>query len=474
MGYEIRANYHQMYLMPPAMEDWIPINHPARFIRDFVGALDLRALGFRVPEAVNGRPPYAVDMLLGVWLYGYMNRIRQSRRLEKACWDSVSLIWLTGMNYPDHNTLWRFWVINKEVLKRVFKQSVRVAFKAGLVGLVLHALDGTKIAADVSRRGLWRREDLEERLRQLDVAVDEIMEETESAAGVEDGAGDYCLPPELHDIEARRQRIKQALSELDRVDRDYLHPVDSDARMMKTGDGFGLAYNAQVVVDGDSGLIVAEEVVNEEADNEQLVSMAEKVRDNLGVVAEETVADAGYYAPGELARAEKENIGVVVNLPERREKRWNKGEFQKSNFEYDSEKDVYICPLGGALTYQATRRKSHSKYFIRIYRCHHGRDCPRRDECSHDKQGRKIERGEHDWAVERQRQKQKDSTKRELLKKRKVIAEPVFGQIKEQAGVRRFSLRGLENVKAQWAMVCTSFNLRKLYRYWTAGKLRFA
>jgi len=166
-----------------------------------------------------------------------------------------------------------------------------------------------------------------------------------------------------------------------------------------------------------------------------------------------------------------EGLAVVVPMPEATDKRWDKGEFQKSNFEYDEKRDVYICPLKEELTYERTRRKSHGKYLIRVYRCRHGSECPKRRQCSHDKRGRKVERAEHEWAVERQRVKQREPTKREILKKRKTIVEPVFAQIKEHGAFRRFSLRGLENVKTQWTLICTAFNMRKLYRHWTAGAL---
>ena len=132
----IRADYSRTYLLPPSIEDWVSADHPARFIRDFVDVLDLEELGFRMPEALDGRPPYASDLLLGVWLYGYMNKIRSSRKLEAACREHMSCIWLTGANYPDHNTLWRFWAANRKALREVFRQAVSVACKADLVSCV--------------------------------------------------------------------------------------------------------------------------------------------------------------------------------------------------------------------------------------------------------------------------------------------------------------------------------------------------
>ncbi len=472
MGREIKADYSKIYLLPPSLEDWVPQDHPARFIRDFVETLDMKSLGFKMPEGLDGRPAYSAEMMLKIWLYGYMNRIRSSRKLEGSCLESMSLIWLSGSHYPDHNTLWRFWSANRGALRGVFRQVLYVALKADLVGLVLHAVDGTKIGADVSMGKVRRRGELERMLGALEGSIDEVMGQTEVLECSE--SGEMRLPVEIQDSQRRREKIKEALAELDRVDRDYLHPHDSEARLMRSGDNLSLAYNAQVAVDGGSGLIVAEGVVNEESDNGQLVPMMAEVASNLGAVAEETVADAGYYSPGQLADAEDKDFSALVPLPEWVDRRWSKGEFQKSNFVYDPARDVYVCPLGHDLTYEKTARKSHGRYNIRLYRCRHYKECSRRSECSRQRRGRRIERGEYEAAVERQREKQKDPFKRELLRKRKSIVEHIFAQIKAHQGLRRFSLRGLENVRTQWSMICTVLNLCKLYKYWASGTILLA
>jgi transposase len=216
MSYEKRADYSVGLLFPPALEDWIPANHPARFIREFVDALDLEELGFRKREAEEGRPTYAADLLLKVWLYGYFGDIRSVRKLERGCRDSVALIWLTGMHEPDHNTLWRFWRDNKMAIRKLFVQAVRVAAKANIVGALLQALDGTKIQARASRRtGLEKAE--------LERLLDKIEKGFEQAGEMDPGEG-YRLPKELTDRGELRERIKQALTEMEERDRQQLHP----------------------------------------------------------------------------------------------------------------------------------------------------------------------------------------------------------------------------------------------------------
>src|SRR4030042_1614195 len=187
MSYEIRADYHQQYLLPMRVEDWVPLDHPARFIREYVDALELEDLGFRVREAADGRPNYSADLLLKVWLYGYLSRIYSTRKLEWACREEMSLIWLTGNNAPDHNTLWRFFRNNKTTLRKLFQTGVKVAARANLVGMVLHAVDGTKVTAKVANRSGWHRKELEKAIGRLDESIEKAVEEIERTEGEEEG-----------------------------------------------------------------------------------------------------------------------------------------------------------------------------------------------------------------------------------------------------------------------------------------------
>ena len=469
MTREIRADYSQTFLLPPSLEDWVGSDHPARFIRDFVESLDFEVLGFRVLSSETGRPRYSSPLLLSVWLFGYLQKIRSSRGLERACRDNVSLLWLTGMHSPDHNTLWRFYSANKKALRSVFRQLVGVACSSGLVGLVVHAVDGTKIRSCSSDATAWHKKELEDLLQSVDSSIDAIMSEIESSEVSE--SGEYRLPDDLVDAKKRRDKIKHALAELAEIDRAHMHPDDPEARMIRSGGGTHLNYNAQAVVDRDSELIVAETVVNAESDNEMLVEMIDDVVGNVGKAAEETVGDGGYYSPGQLAKAEEHGHGVLVSIQEGLS---NRGRFNSSNFRYDESEDVYICPEGERLAYWRTRPNSHGKYQVRVYRCRNAKNCLVSWECSPNKKGRTILRGEHEAVVARQREKQKAVREQEIMRSRKWIVEPTFGQIKENMGFRRFNVRGIENVSAQWSLICTVFNLKKLYRYWLEGRLVFS
>jgi len=467
MSREIKADYQQRLMFPPSLEDWVGSDHPARFIRDFVDTLDLPNLGFRTSSGEVGRPHYSADLLLKVWLYGYLNKIRSTRQLERSCRDNLGLIWLTGMNTPDHNTLWRFWQENRQGLRQVFKQSVRVALHAGLVGLALHAVDGTKILTASSQRGVWHREDLEQLLAHLDESLHEVMVQVETAASKEQG--EYRLPEELQDQVRRRQCIQEALKFLAEAGQDHIHPGEPEARMMKAGPGIELSYNAQVVADEASSLVVAAEVVNAEADVHQLVPMLDQVKENLGSTAQENLADGGYSSSAQIALAEERGYEVLIPAGKREPLSAEDRPYHSSRFRYDESRNCCICPRGQILTYERTKPGRRKSYNVRIYRCRHFRDCPARRQCSRDPRGRMVEIGPHYQAIERQRQKRQ--AKKDVLSRRQAIVEPVMAWVKWHLDFRRWTMRGLENVRTQWALLCTTINLKKLINHWIAGRL---
>ncbi len=475
MSPEIRADYDQELMFPPVVEEWVGPDHPARFIRDFVDALDLAGLGFRVRRSQVGRPNYAADLLLKAWLFGYLRGIRSSRKVECACLENMGFIWLTGRHAPDHNSLWRFWRDNKEALRGVFKQSVQVAFDANLLGFVVHAVDGTKIMARSSRRKMWHRADLEKLLGALDEAIEEAMSQVESAERNE--ADEYRLPEALQDYHARKQMIEQALQTLDDAGRDHIHGNESEARLMKSGRNIELSYNGQAVADRKSGMIVAEDVVNEENDGAQLVPMIDRVKENLGKTAQETLADGGYSTGVQFEKAEEREYEVLTNPGRNESSRDTKGNekpYHTSRFTYDEHQDCCTCPRGNTLAYERTKWGRRKKYKVRIYRCRDFRQCPFACECSKDKRGRMIEISEHHQAVLHQREKRKDPENKELLRQRKAIIEPVFAWIKTNHGFRRWTFCGMDNVKTQWSLICATINLGKLYRNWVAGDLNMA
>ncbi len=466
MSRAIHANRSQVLLLPPSIDEWVPKDHPVRFVADVVESLDVDKLGFRQSPGDEGRPHYSTQLLLGIWLYGWMERVRSSRGLEKACSKDLAFIWLTGNLHPDHKSLWRFFRDNKKALKALFVKVVRMAADADLVGFALHALDGTKLQVASSMETAMHKKALVEQLEALEKGVDESIAKIE--ADEQQPSLEWKMPEALADTEARKKVIREQLAKLDEAGTSHLHPKEPDARVMKTRGGPRLAYNAQAVVDHDSDLIVGADITGDETDHAQLVPMVESVRETLGKPAEHTVADSGYASGAQFAQAEKRHLPVLVSTQEESS---GKGEYAKSKFTYDAEHDAYVCPRGEVLRFERTEKPSKSKPQSRmIYRCHNA-ECPVRSSCTNDKGGRTIKRLITEEAYERQAARQRDPAMRTLLGLRKEIVEHIFGIAKAIDGFRRFTVRGIDGAGTQWALLCTAINLRKLLKAWRERRL---
>jgi len=466
MSQPIAPDYGQQFLFPPALEDWVSADHPARFLREFVEQLDLPALGFAMPVAVEGRPPYAPSLLLKIWLYGYFHRIRATRKLEAACREHLSLLWLTGLIQPDHNSLWRFWRDNKKALRQIFKQTVQVAARTGAVALALQALDGTKIQAACSGPKGWSKEYMEKLLGQLDEALEEIELQVVAQNTDVDQPG-YRLPAGLAQRQALHEEIKQGLAQLQAEGRTHYHPVEPEARRMKLGDTNRYAYNAQALADEKQGVIVACEVTREETDTGQLVPMIEQGRENLGVAATDTltVADGGYGGGADLQAAQDHSMKVLVapapggNDPQ--------NPYAGQYFHYEALTQTVTCPQGRRLDYQGVTLKQGVP--VQRYRCH-VHDCPVRAQCTSDPKGRSFEVRPYTAQVQAMRARLAQPGARGSWARRKEIIEPRFGQIKQHDGFRRWTVWGLEAVKTQWSLLCATLNLRVLYQGWRSGR----
>lgn len=460
------ADRSQVFLLPPSLDDWVAPDHPVRFVADLVAALDLPSLGFRSP-ALEGRRPYAAELLLGVWLFGWMERVRSSRALEKACLRDVAFLWLTGNQHPDHVTLWRFFSEHKTALKPLFRRIVQLAAEAGLVGFALHALDGTKLQAAGSTETAWHKAQLTERLGTLDAWVEAEMARVERGeAAAEPG---YAMPASLVDAEARRAELRAALRRLEEAGTEHVQKSEPEARMMKLrGGGIALGYNAQAVVDDDSGLIVAAEVSTEAHDHGQLGPRLGEVVETFGRAAALSVADTGYDDGASFADVEMRQIAVAVPLKPPSEQ----GPYAKDKFAYDAARDGYVCPRGTFLPLERMRKPTTGKpYPLAVYRCPN-RSCPVRAACSPDPLGRTVARTPFEPARTRQGERNGRPAERRAIELRKTIVEPVFAQAKHNDGFRRFTVRGVVGARAQWLLACVALNLRTLSEAWAMGLWR--
>ena len=463
-------NREQVWMLPPSLDELLEAGHPARFVGEFVDALDgegWAGIGVDKDGDPMGAPAYHPRALLGVWLYGFMTGVRSSRKLEAACRDQIPYLWLTGCQRPDHVTLWRFYRAHRDGMRELLKRTVQTAVTMDLVELAVQAVDGTKVGANVAKSRTYNADGLRRLLGRLERAIDEL--EAQNEAGEEPAL--TRLPEMLHDRKVLRDQVRETMCNLaGRGDQKYINLTDEDARMMNTRQGIAMAYNAQAMVspagvDGKASgmLITAAGVTDDTTDQAQLGPMLEKARGKTsGVKAETTLADAGYHSGSNLEECDRR--GQQVAMPESQE-RALESLYHKDRFTYDEASDSYRCPEGYTLRFTGTRLTR--KTMMRLYRSSGAvcRACPAFGVCTrNERHGRALEISPHDAALRRHRAWMSTEQAKQAYRQRKQLVEPVFGIIKEQQHARRFLLRGLPNVAAEWTLLATAFNLRTLWR----------
>ena len=470
-------NREQIWLLPPTLDELVPSDHPARFVAEFVDALgreDWTKLDVDIEGDPLGAPAYYPRALLSVWLFGFMTNVRSCRKLEAACRDQIPYLWLTGWQHPDHNTLWRFYQRHRLNMRELFKRTVRTAVMVGLVDLAVQAVDGTKLAANAA---LQRTLDAE-RLRQLLDRVESTIRELEAQHEAGDDGTPARLPEKLANRKALRQRVRQAMEDLPERERPsrYKRPnrinlTDKDARLMQTRQGVVPGYNAQAMVSplaeegGMAGMLVtAVDVVDEANDTARLTPMVEQAEEVTGVRVPMTLADAGYFAGKHLE--ELHQRGQQVVMPDLA--RPTNHPYHKDQFVYDEENDSYLCPHGQRLVSAGLKDNKRKK--ARVYRIAAAsvcRDCPAFGVCTTNASDeRSVEIGIHEAALRRHRSWMATGEAQRAYRRRLALVEPLFAFLKNQLGAQRLTLRGMNNVKAEWIMLATAFNLRTLWRVW--------
>lgn len=284
----------------------------------------------------------------------------------------------------------------------------------------------------------------------------------------------FRLPEKLANAEARKNLIEAGLAELKQENRKNLNPSEPDANVMQCDGKFDFGYNAQAVTDAKSGIIVAGDVVENANDHGLLAHMIDKVKETVGAVAETTVADTGYSAGKDLADAKEKGYNVLANISQHVIPDGDKSPFHIARFKYDSEKKTCICPLNKKLVLVGLRKGRESDGMLTAFHCEDFLDCPKRWQCSSNKRGRDVQFSEYRKDAEEQKSKQQTPEAKEVLAKRVWIVEPTFAFAKEGLGFRKWTLRTLDGAKTQWALIATTMNLRKLYRHWAEGVVKFA
>jgi transposase len=418
----------QLLLLPPSLQDWLSENHLAYFVSDVVDQLDLSKIESHYEKEDRGQPPYHPRMMTKVLVYAYCVGVFSSRKIQKRLVEDVAFRVLAAGNQPDFRTISDFRKIHHEALEGLFQQVLRLALEAGAIKVGRVALDGTKVKANASKHKAMSYGRMKEDERSLREEVRKLLAQAKAADDEEDArygdkSGDE-LPEELSRRETRLKKIREAKRALEQRAREEAEEdgkskeeakeakpkekaqynfSDPESRIMKGSDGFVQAYNAQAAVESTTQLIVAQAVTQEANDKEQVTPMVEAIEQQAGQKPEQLLADSGYCSDQNLEHLEKEKIEAYVAT-----------ERQK----HGAKKTCKRGPLPkGATRVDRMRRKLQTKAGAAIYA------------------GRKS------------------------------IVEPVFGQIKHARGFRQFLLRGIEKVRAEWALVCMTHNILKMYGF---------
>jgi transposase/macrodomain Ter protein organizer (MatP/YcbG family) len=453
----------QTTLFPECLEDWINGDNPVRVIDAFVDKLDLSGLGFDgvAPEA-TGRPSYHPAVLLKLYIYGYLNRVQSSRRLEREALHNIEVMWLTGRLVPDHKTIADFRRDNGGAIKQVCVRFIELCRLMGLLTTASVAIDGSKFKAVNTRDKNFTRGKVERRRAQLEKSVARYLAQLDTAdlqePSEELAAKTAHLKEKLAKLEGEMQRLA-AMEKLMLASPDQqISLTDPDSRSMATsGRGSGVVgYNVQVAVDTKHHLIVTHEVTNDGSDRAQLANVAAQAKTVLGVEKLEAVADRGYYNSDEMLKCEE--AGITVTLPKPVTSGIEaKGRFGKQDFVYLSDEDVYRCPAGEKLTYHYTNEEDGQQ--LRRYWTNACRDCALKPRCTTGKE-RRIARWEHEHVLEAV-QKRLDRNPN-AMRQRRETAEHPFGTLKMRMGATHFLMKRLPKVATEMALHVLVYNMTRV------------
>jgi transposase len=451
----------QLLLLPEAVDDYVTADNPVRFIEAFVDGLDLAALGFigTVPK-VTGRPGYAPADLLKLYIYGYLNRTRSSRRLEAETHRNIEVIWLLRHLRPDFKTIADFRRINHKAFRPVFRQFVLLCKQLDLFGKELLAVDGTRIKAVNNKDRNFTRASLKEFIRLADAKLDDYLKRLDHADIAETGTSGSRvenLAEKIAAVRGRRERCQEMLAELDRTGESQISLTDPDSRAMAAHTRVAVGYNAQIAVDTKHKLIVEQQVTNQVLDMGLLTETAEPAKEILGVATIDVVADKGFFKIEDIEACEKAGMEPYVPRPQRGPS-VRAGFFRKDEFKYDPETDSFTCPAGQWLTpYSSSALRQLKKInYANRKAC---RDCPLRARCT-DNQFRTVSRLENEAVLDRMQERL--AKRPEVLNQRRETVEHPFGSIKQWMNQGAFLMRGLEKVRGEFSLTALAYNLRRV------------
>lgn len=457
----------QLTVFPDAIEDYISAENPVHFLDAFVDILDMTALGFQ-HAAVNetGRPPYHPKDMLKLYLYGYLNRIRSSRLLERETTRNLEVLWLLKRLTPDHKTISRFRQLHADALRSVFKQFVRICQNASLFGAELVAIDSTKFTASNARDRVKTRKQIDQSLQRVNESITEYLTQLEESDQRESTIETPPLTKEslqhkIIRLQHYASQLEDAREKLKSSDEKHISLTDPDCRLMKNERRIEPAYSVQTAVDAQHSLVVDYELTQDAADNNHLSVIAQQAKTMLNKEELTVCADAGYYDTVDLKTCEDHKITAYVPIPQQKvSKKTNTPtpEYYHDKFTYDPLTDTYDCPQGQTMHYHRTVKKPDGRR-MRIYHTGACQQCAVRSVCTTAKKGRSIYRWEEQAVLDRLKQRLAHAP--QIASRRKAIIEHVFGTVKKIWGYGALLLRGINTVRSEIALMMLTYNIRR-------------
>ena len=461
----------QSTLFPERLDDYLGDDNPVRAIDVFVDELDLAKLGFGgvEPEA-TGRPAYHPATLLKIYVYGYLNRVQSSRRLERECQRNIELVWLTGRLMPDFKTVADFRKDNGEAIRKVCREFVVLCRRFELFSETSVAIDGSKFKAVNARDRNFTQAKMQRRLEQIDESIARYLSQLDSA----DRQGPTVPEAKITRLNEKIATLRQEIQRLNALNAQMMQTedkqislTDPEARSMATsGRGSGIVgYNVQVAVDTKHHLIVTHEVTNVGTDRSQLAHVAKETKVMLEVENLDVVADRGYFNSEEILACEK--AGITVTLPKPMTSNSKaEGRFGKQDFRYVAEEDIYICPAGERLAYHYTTEEN--GLVLRRYWTNACQSCAIKHTCTTAKE-RRITRWEHEHILEAV-QRRLDEHPEKMRQRRETVEHP-FGTIKSWMGSTHFQMKTLKHVGTEMALHVLAYNMKRVMKILGVGGL---
>lgn len=455
------GNRYQMELLPLCIEEYVKTDDPVRVYDAFVETLNFNELELRLDPHKVGCPEYNPKAMLKLLLYGYSYGLRSSRKLERAIYHNVSFIWLMGGLKPDHKTIAEFRRKNKAVLKNVLKTCARLCIKLNLIAGNTLFVDGSKLRANASIKNTWTKEKCQRALGKIDTRIEAILSECDAVDEYEQSQDSLVkMKKELKNKKVLKVKVENILKELKEENRKSINTTDSECTRISSLQGSHAGYSLQNVVDEKNGLIVNSDVVSENNDLNQFGEQINQANEVLEKKCDTACADSGYAYTRELEKIDKQEIKVIVPSQRQASKKEAKP-FHKSNFQYDPQKDYYICPEGHFLTYRYINKREQNKVYI-ISEKTICRQCPHFGVCTKSQQGRQITRLINEEVRQKLEAQYEEAESQTIYKLRQQKAELPFGHIKRNLGVDAFLLRGRDGVKAEASLLASCFNIRRM------------